>query len=313
MLDQLDTRLAKLAEDRARCESAAARLKSARADRERLERRCEEARELLSREQADVDRLEGSSMAALFHTLLGNKVEKLAEEQRELVAAELELAGREQALGELEAEVQHLERESEPLEQLRMDYDALLREKERWIQAHGGPAGAELLELAEREGQAKDELREVGEAYSAANDVRRALKQCADSLESASNWGVYDMVGGGLVASVVKHGKMDEANEAAAVAQRALGRLERELADLGRSAKLEVRLEGLERFGDLFLDGLLFDWVSQSKIGRSRENVDKTIRRVRSLQERLEARDTELRALVDSLLAERRQRVADWS
>ena len=63
------------------------------ADLEQQLRECRDRREnaaqVLAAEQGDVDRLEGMSLAYVFHTILGNRVEHLDKERREALAAHL--------------------------------------------------------------------------------------------------------------------------------------------------------------------------------------------------------------------------------
>src|SRR5215208_782269 len=55
--------------------------------------RCENLRRQLGKEQEDVTRLEKSNIVSLFHTILGNKEEKLERERQEQLAAQLSLEG----------------------------------------------------------------------------------------------------------------------------------------------------------------------------------------------------------------------------
>ena len=121
-----------------------------------------------------------------------------------------------------------------------------------------------------------------------------------------------DLAGGGFLTSLMKRGKVDEANEAAAAAERALRRLEHELRGLRRHDPLGLEQPGLERFGDLFLDGLLFDWMTQSKIHRSKQNVAHARHQLGRLHAQLVAREDELRQQWSRMVEERRHWVENW-
>ena len=47
---------------------------------------------------------------------------------------------------------------------------------------------------------------EIEEAMAAADDALFYLQKANDSMKSAKNWGLWDMFGGGLISTFVKHG-----------------------------------------------------------------------------------------------------------
>lgn len=312
MLAQLNERLAAAAQRHARLEDARTQLLRAKEERERLQRRIQAARGVVEEEGEDVEKLEGLSLTGLFARLLGKHEEELAKERKQLALAQLELEQFEGSLAEIEKEIDELEALGpDPLPAWE-ELQALLTEKERWIAERGGEAARGLFARTEEEGRAREELREVGEAVLAAKQAKRELELCAERLSSAGNWGVVDLMGGGLVTTMIKHGKMDEAKRSAGAAERALRRLDREMRDLGQRAPIELDHQGLERFGDLFFDGLIFDWMTQSKIQRSKDNVASTQRQLARLYARLVQRDEQLRYHISKLASERQSWVAEW-
>jgi len=55
--------------------------------------------------------------------------------------------------------------------------------------------------------------RETQEALNAGNQALRSLYAAREKLGSARNWGIYDMLGGGLISTMIKHSKMEDASE----------------------------------------------------------------------------------------------------
>ena len=90
-LEQLNQELAALRQEM----EQAQKLRTQKADLEQQLRECRDRRQaaaqVLAKEQEDVDRLEGMSLAYVFHTVLGNRVEKLDQERREALAALLRI------------------------------------------------------------------------------------------------------------------------------------------------------------------------------------------------------------------------------
>ena len=243
---------------------------------------------MLAKEEADVDALEGMSLQAILQTVLGRKEERLEQERREAVAARLRYQDACRALEDVEA--RYLETAGQ-LDQLRLDrrrYEALLEEKRALLKA-GDPALARrILDLEEALAAARAFLKEVDEALSAGRAASWALSRAAGELSSAENWGFYDMLGGGLIATAVKHGHIDDARQAAGEAQVLLSRFRTELSDVQVSARLTLDMGELATFFDYVFDDFFSDWVVQSRIQDAQAGVSATAGQVDALLARLE-------------------------
>ncbi len=128
--------------------------------------------------------------------------------------------------------------------------------------------------------------RELTEAKQAADTALRALEEARACLGSARNWGVADILGGGFLTTMIKRGKMEDAEHCLMRARNAMNRLARELADLP-----DARLESgsFLEFADYFFDGAVADFLVQSRIKRTLEQTEEAIRQVRRVRERLRA------------------------
>jgi hypothetical protein len=121
-------------------------------------------------------------------------------------------------------------------------------------------------------------------------------------LHSAQGWGVWDLLGGDLLATAVKHNRIDDARQAVYQVQDALGHFQRELADVSQSAQFIVEDIGkFETFADYFFDGLISDWVIQARIDRSLDNARDTARRLDGVLARLEGRKKALEGQINRL------------
>ncbi len=129
--------------------------------------------------------------------------------------------------------------------------------------------------------------REIREAIAAADDALFHLGNAQQYLRSARNWGIYDILGGGFISTMIKHSKMDRAGSEMEAARDAVCRFSRELQDVAGSARFELDTDDFLTFADYFFDGFLADFMVQSRIGRAREQTDIAIRRISSLREQL--------------------------
>jgi len=272
-MERLNRRIQEASEKRARRGRLAALLGRAGEDLADQRKRLAELEAQLAKEQKDVERLEGLSLTALFHTVLSSKQEQLKKERQELLAAKLRHDECRSATAELEQQVEGIRREVDGLGDVEARYRELLVEKEALLKRDGGGAARRMLELADRIGKERSQLRELDEALACGRDVLRSLDQVIASLGSASSWGTWDLLGGGLITTAIKHSKIDAGRKAAEEAQRHMRRLRNELADVRLRSDVSIDIDGFSTFADFFFDGLIFDWIVQSKISRSLEGA----------------------------------------
>jgi DNA repair exonuclease SbcCD ATPase subunit len=257
--------------------------------------RLAELQAITDQEDRDVRRLEGLSMTALFLAILGSKDEQLQKERQEYLFAYLKSQQSQHAVQTLEQEVERLEHELSRFGDIDARLQALLEKKETLLAQAGDATARQLAQLSEQLGEVQSQLREVGEAITAGQAARKGISQVLDDLRSAQGWGVWDLLGGDLLATAIKHNRIDDARRAVYDVQAALERFQRELADVKQSAQFIVEDIGkFETFADYFFDGLISDWVVQSRIDRSLDNARATAQRLDELLAQLEARKTAL-------------------
>ena len=119
-------------------------------------------------------------------------------------------------------------------------------------------------------------LRETEEAIGAGQEAHRQAQQVLDSLRSARGWGVYDLLGGGMISGLIKHSRMDKAQRQLEDFRRALERFNRELKDVRVQCSASAELSDFWRVADLMWDGLISDWTVLSKISDARARVEQT-------------------------------------
>lgn len=128
---------------------------------------------------------------------------------------------------------------------------------------------------------------EVREAISAADRVLMNLRQAETALGSAGSWGIWDMLGGGLITTWIKHSRIDDAREAMEAAKRSLRSLRKELLDIDIPADFKMDIGEFLSFADYLFDSFFVDWMVQAKIHQASEQVEEAIQRVEGLRSRL--------------------------
>ena len=125
--------------------------------------------------------------------------------------------------------------------------------------------------------------KEVREAVQAGERALQSLYAAREQLNSTKNWGLFDIFGGGFFASMIKHSKLDGASASLEEARYHLQIFQRELSDACIPQELHINVNGFLSFADFFLDGLIADYLVQSRINDAREQVDDAIERVEML------------------------------
>ena len=193
-LNEINRELKELNEALARQGRMEAQWKDLQDQRAERDRRVMETGRVFRKEQDDVDRLEKGGLRALLLSLTGDREVRLSKERREALAAKLQYDQAQRDLEDLDGRIGVLLREKDGLRIDRIRRDALLEEKGELLKALGGETGARLARLDQQLDELEHQRREVGEAISAGRTAESALSAVLDSLDSAEDWGTWDML-----------------------------------------------------------------------------------------------------------------------
>ena len=289
-------------------------------ERDRLQNRLAEVERLLSqevtrldgldvqfaREKRDVQRLEGLSLGSIFYTVLGDKEQRLDRERQEFLAAKLQRDQCQYAISSLELDLADLKDKLSALGNLDSAYQALLERKEKILLSSENGLSHQLLDITGLQANLQADRKELQEAVGSGQTVLTILDGVINSLNSAEGWGNWDMLGGGILADLAKHSKIDDARDQAHQAQELLRRFQRELADIQSAESFLIDISSFDTFVDFFLDSLIVDWIVQSKIHNSLERTTQVRQRVKAILQGLGTRLAENRGQLDNLIEQRK-------
>ena len=134
---------------------------------------------------------------------------------------------------------------------------------------------------------AYDYEKERQEAIAAGKEALADLREAMNCLDSARNWGIYDIIGGGLISSLIKHSRMDKAQQYISNAKNSLRHFEEELRDLDNLDNINLDTQDFWGFADLIFDGILADAAMQSRINDARADLSRAIQQVESILRKL--------------------------
>lgn len=134
----------------------------------------------------------------------------------------------------------------------------------------------------------------IYEIIEAANLSLKKLNLAKIDLKSASGWGVIDILGGGLISTLFKHKDMNDAEIHLKEAKSAIKNFSEELKQLDELYDIDVDTYTFLGFADLFFNGIISDWLMQSKIAQAQNQLDIAIKEVEKIKFKLLEKQQEL-------------------
>jgi len=119
--------------------------------------------------------------------------------------------------------------------------------------------------------------KERQEAIGAGERALTSLKDAEHYLGGARLWGIVDLFGGGGLSGLLKHSKLQDASRSLERAKADLYSFQKELRDVRSLGGLDIDIGGFLTFADFFFDGLIADYLVQSKINTARRQVAEAI------------------------------------
>lgn len=120
--------------------------------------------------------------------------------------------------------------------------------------------------------------KEINEAIEAGQRALMSLRQAENKLSSARNWGLVDLFGGGFLTDMMKYSKINDASRYVEQAKWDLQKFQRELKDVNLPTEVKIEIGGFLSFADFFFDGVVADYLVQSKIANARQQIADAIR-----------------------------------
>ena len=306
-LYEIDQAIDALTAAQARRKQLDAQIEELHRQRGERQAKVDETAQSFRKEQDDVDKLEKGGVHAFLLTLIGHKEERLDKERREALAAKLQYDQARSDLEYLENKLNGLIRERDGLRDAPEQLEALWTEKAELVKTMGGQTGARLVELDRQLSGVTHQQKELEEALSAGENAKRLLGQVQDDLDSARSWGTWDMLGGGLIATMAKYDRLDSAQSSIRAAQRALSDFRTELADVSQLQVPNIQIGEFATFADYFFDGIFSDWYVQSSIKKAQEGVSEVHMKLTAALRDLEAASQDLNDQQASLKREREE------
>lgn len=138
-------------------------------------------------------------------------------------------------------------------------------------------------------GDIVNDRKEINEAIAAGEQALNSLYAAQEKLDSAKGWSWVDLFGGGFLTDMIKHSKMEDASRCMEDTKYHLKVFQKELSDIHLSLDLRMEVGGFLSFADFFFDGLIADYLVQSKIEDARGQVAEAITMISDILRELRA------------------------
>ena len=252
-----------------------------------LEEKSQSAKDTLKKESKDYEKISHKNISSIFYSVFGNLDIKTEKERQEALEAELKYNQYIRDLEEVKYQISKLETEKLQYKDAINEYFKCFNKKTRLLISKNDKTAHKIMELNENIDVSKNSICEINEALGVGDEVEKYLSDVLESLNSAKNWGEWDVWGGGLISDTIKHSHLDDASYNAQHVQSALRRFRTELADVHITKEFQIKIDGFTKFADFFFDGLIADWSMQKKINATLENVNSVKTQVQNVMSKL--------------------------
>lgn len=263
-------------------------VRAARAERERL-------RDVLTEAELRRARLESLSPARILASLCGSRQRQLDRRHADVDLAASAVAQAEADIRRRRSEVDELTKSGRALEGAEPAYERALHA----VAASGhdtvGPA-PDHVGRARAVLDCRREVHEIEEAMVTGRSARQSLQAVLESLRSAGAWSDWDTFGGGQVmASTMKHERLDEARQLLDLADEAVRRFRRALADREGQGLEAAQLDaGATRSVDIWFDNVVMDVLVGHRITQCQQSVAASLHGVEQALSALTSRHAQL-------------------
>ena len=309
----LDRELYKLKQDVLHKQQLQAQLHSLIIQKTQLEQKIVNLEQCMEKEQLDVDKLEQGGLTRWKHILLNNLDEVLEQEKQEAYEAALKHEVAQKELLSVAKEIVRVGNELDQLQNCEQLYDTVFAEKLNRVKQENLAYGAEIMRMEALIGEQENNIRELEECLLAGEKALQAATNVLLELDNAENLGMIDVVfSGGLLFTLLKHNRLDQAQYHLETLQSCLRDLKTELVDINITTDLQLQLDGLTHFADIFFDGLIMDAMVVNQISKRKDKLVKIKSQVYTVMTELEARKGETTRLLNELNAARNKLITQY-
>lgn len=228
----------------------------------------------LLKEKKDVDRLENLTFHSIFHKLRGNIDEKLSKEKLEFLRAESNYLEKKYYLDSLKSSRESIISSLKSLENLDERQELLIEDLSDNLLNFSSTEQTQIKSCLDKINYSSSEKEEISQALNVGEKLLAICDEVISYLESAQNWGIYDMLGGKFIATHLKHQEIDNAAHSLNKLNFILDQYNKELSELKNTTSISLKIDSFTYTMDYFFDNFFTDSLVQSKINDALNSVN---------------------------------------
>ncbi len=245
----------------------------------------------LNKKERQIKRLQSPSVIGL---IFRREDMDLQEELRQYDIIKSKYEDCRDSIANIEKDINFYKEQIENYHSLDSEYDELIRERRNLILDKNDGMARELKSCLEEISEKELIVRDVKEGILACGRALSSLKRAIKSLESAKNWGVWDIMGGGFISTAAKHSEIDNMKQEVRNIEKEIRTLNTILSHVNLPSDMDIEISGFATFADYFFDGLIADLFVQSKIKDSLNKLRDTYDRINKIQYALQTKSRDL-------------------
>ncbi|MBS5884859.1 MAG: hypothetical protein E6300_07680 [Clostridium sp.] len=247
----------------------------------------EALKKILAKEKKDVDNLESFSLSYIYYKIKGSIDEKLSKEKLEFLEAQARYLEKEDYLNRLTSNKKQMLKAINDIGDIDLKYDDLLNSSAQYILKLNNENSEKVSLILNKIKIISLELKEIQEALLEGDNLIPYIDKAISNLNSAQNWGIYDMMGGDFIATMAKRSKMDDASKSINSIKVMLNRYNAELKDLSNEINVNLNLDSMSGIFDYLFDNFFTDYFVQGKINSALDSTKNLKAKVNNIQSNL--------------------------
>ena len=277
----------KLEEERTTLKKLKSKISTLDVEINRTNESLEVLKKILAKEKKDVDNLESFSLSYVYYKIKGSMDEKLSKEKLEFLEAQARYLEKEDYLNRLTSNKKQMLKDINDIGDIDLKYDDLLNNSAEYIIKFNNGKSEKVLLILNKLKNTSLELKEIQEALFEGDKLIPYIDKAISNLNSAQNWGIYDMMGGDFIATMAKRSKMDDASKSINSIKVMLNRYNAELKDLSDEINVNLNLDSTSGIFDYLFDNFFTDYFVQGKINSALDSTKNLKAKVNNIQSSL--------------------------
>lgn len=253
-------------------ESIQKKLNDLYSQKDELNIKIKEQRKILRKENEDVEKLEYMNISSFFYYLTRTKENKLSKEKEEAYQAKLKYDSFILQFNTIQKDILYYESKLKEINECEIQYHELYESKLNDIKT----TNPNIEQLENDYISSQNKIKELNEAIHVGEIALKTANKISIKLDKAKSWSTYDLIGGGGIGDLVKHGHLDDAQNLINELQAQLNRFKCELYDVKVEFNVKIEIDQFLKFADYWFDSIFADYSVLDRIKNAINQINTT-------------------------------------